>query len=107
MSLEQAAPAAALAAQLISISKNTLRLEERDASDTAPCKPPPPQAAGHLADAPVALQLPPFIDLRPLNGLRAVCSIAVVLFHCWLGLWNGLLPFETTSVISRNHWFVR
>lgn len=44
-------------------------------------------------------------DLRPLNGLRALASIAVVVYHSWL-LWGVLVPFDTASRLTRRNVLV-
>lgn len=44
-------------------------------------------------------------DLRPLNGVRALASIAVVVYHSWL-LWSVLVPFDTASRVTRRNVLV-
>lgn len=45
------------------------------------------------------------LDLRPLNGLRALASIFVVAFHSWL-MWGSLAPADTVSQLTRHHALV-
>lgn len=49
----------------------------------------------------------PPVDMRCLDGLRAASCLAIMLFHCWQGMWQLLLPFEVTGPLTRGHWFVR
>ena len=45
----------------------------------------------------------PAVDLRPLAGVRAVCSALVVCFHCWL-IWCFMVPYEQQAQLTRHHW---
>jgi uncharacterized membrane protein len=61
-------------------------------------------APGRTA-APAAVRLP--VDLGCMTGLRALSSIAVVFFHCFLGLWIRMVPFETHATLMHTNWLVR
>lgn len=89
MSPAPAAASAAIAAQLIRLCKQRL-VSARQA--------PPATAA-----APV----PPPIDLRCLDGLRAVSALIVCLFHCWLGFASRYVPWEAGSMLGRHHPLIR
>lgn len=102
------AVSAALAAPLIASISFERRSEivEQPACSSAPTF----LAAAHDATAEAgrpSQSSPPLPDLRCLNGLRVASCLAVMLFHCWLGLWQGLLPYEVTAPLTRHHWFVR
>lgn len=76
-------PSAAAAAVTL-ISQSFCRRASPDRRARGPARPPPPAAAA--ADASYH---PRLLDLRPLNGLRALSSIAVVVYFSWL-LWSVL-----------------
>lgn len=117
MDATQRSPAAsaALAAPLIGsvLSARRLRVERKPSTNLNSGAGGVPAASGTT----VAVEAPPAAgpspsgqplpDLRCLNGLRVASCLAVMLFHCWLGLWQGLLPYEVTAPLTRHHWFVR
>lgn len=71
---------------------------------------PTVQLAASATAATVAGPSPPnpaLVNMRCLDGLRAASCLAIMLFHCWQGMWQLLLPFEVTAPLTRGHWFVR
>jgi hypothetical protein len=59
---------------------------------------PPPEQQQHAAKS--------LIDMGCLNGLRAVCSVAVVVFHCYL-IWIQFMNPRQALELVRGNWFVR
>jgi peptidoglycan/LPS O-acetylase OafA/YrhL len=99
LAMQQPSAAAAAVAQLISESFSRRGGDQRVPSPTRPAAGPAAAAAG-----PASYHSSP-LDLRPLNGLRALASIAVVLYHSWI-LWSMLLPYDTASRLTRRNVLV-
>jgi hypothetical protein len=76
----------------VSISVASGRLNSKglnhNAAAAASCAPAPQQTA---------------LNFDCLNGLRALGSIAVVVFHCFI-IWEEMVPFETSSWVRRGTW---
>lgn len=115
--MERATPAlhpAAAAARLVTLSsrRRAVAAQPADPSNETP----PSASRGYpaattddaAAEAPptsAPTAAPPLVDLRPLNGLRALCSAAVVSFHCWI-IWSSLVPYELKAELTRHSWMV-
>ncbi|KAL4457909.1 hypothetical protein ABPG75_012774 [Micractinium tetrahymenae] len=100
----------AAAPLIATLSAKKLQIDNRKPSACAQSGPgAPPVATASAATSGAATSPPsqPIPDLRCLNGLRVVSCLTVILFHCWMGLWQGLLPYEVTAPLTRHHWFVR
>ncbi len=106
MPVEQGAPAAAaVAAQLISTSRNVSRRSSSRKPQAVPVK--GVAAQGATPATATAAAHPPTIDLLCHNGQRTIASVAVVLFHCFL-IWRSLVPaWEMRALLTKRHWFAK
>lgn len=67
----------------------------------------PPAAAAPAAPAAARAAACPRqpLDLRPLNGLRALGSILVVAFHSWM-MWRSMVPADAAAQLTRHSLLV-